>query len=114
MTQMQTRPPAEQRDMLMRLHRHRTAYELVLSHPDGRCILLGYSASRSRGSLLSLLRRYGERVLRETGQDEIIFARRSRDGATSGEWAIRWTGRTHREAICSGEWPWIGSAAYAD
>mgnify|MGYP001584239683 CR=1 FL=1 len=75
-----------------------TRYELAAIHPDGRRLLVGYTARRSRGGLLSMVRQRGETFTDATGADSITFGDRAADGATAGEWSVRFTGRTKLDA----------------
>ncbi len=94
-------------ERLSRIRNRRTLYELVVSHPDGRRVLLGYADRHSRNMLLRMARKHGQRLADLTGEEQLTFAKFSRDGARIGEWSIKWTSRTQREAIIEGELPFI-------
>jgi hypothetical protein len=84
----------------------RTLYELAAENGDQRYLIM-YTSNKSRRMLLDCAREHGERLVPLTGHENIVFAKRAADGATMGEWRIRWTGRTQREAVSS-KLPWIG------
>ena len=96
-------------EQLQRLHRQPTRYELAAIHSDGRRVLLAYAMRRSRSSLWNIVtddtRRDALIVL--VGGTSITFAKRAADGATMGDWRIVWTGRTKRDAVLSGEYPFV-------
>lgn len=94
-------------ERLERLKYYATRYELAAINGDTR-ILLVYSYGRGRRAILESARKHGEKLVALTGRQSIDFAKRASDGATMGDWQIRFTGRTQRDAICSGELPWIG------
>lgn len=71
----------------------RTLYELAIENGDQR-ILLAYCINRSRRILWKVARQHGIRLVALTGAENIVFAKRAGDGATMGDWRIRWTGRT--------------------
>ena len=84
----------------------RTLYELAIEKGDRRFLVM-YTSNRSRRLLLDSCRKHGEKLVALTGADELTLAKRAGDGATMGDWRIRWTGRTQREAQDS-KLPWIG------
>ncbi len=95
----------EVRHRLEQRKRHATLYELAAIKGEDR-VLLSYCAL-SRTCLLAAVRKRAEFVCALTGAREITFGKHAADGAAMGEWAIRFTGRTEREAITHGELPWI-------
>lgn len=97
------------------LQRHATKYEAVVE-ADGLRSLLGY-AHRSRSKLLILMRRHGQRLIDTLGigeTDTIEWLRPAALGAVCKDIAgrpyaqIRFSGRTERQAIMSGELRDIG------
>jgi hypothetical protein len=92
---------------LERLKNRRTAYELAAIRGDER-VLLAYSCGRGRRDILNSCRKRAEAVVRLLGNAEITFGRTVADGATAGEWSIRFTGRTQRDAYVEGELPYVG------
>ena len=93
------------------LQRHATKYEAVVES-DGRQSLLGYSIHRSRSGLFTLMRRRGQRLIDALGigeSDIITWPKPATMGAScetadGRQYArIRFSGRTEREAIISGE-----------
>jgi hypothetical protein len=100
---------------LARLYNRRTAYELVAIRDDRR-ILIAYSQGRSRHSILAACRNRGQQVIDALGisaSDLLMFAKRASDGCTIGPWSIRFSGRTEREAILTGELEYVGDLAKA-
>ena len=94
---------------LERLKNYRTRYELVAEHPDGRRVLVRYTSRDNRRGLYGALTQDCEGICAFFGTDAITFGKRSADGATMGEWRLRFTGRTQREAILAGELPFYKS-----
>lgn len=94
---------ATQTDRLERLRNRATKYEAIAEHPDGRKLLIGYVFQPSRRTLMERIRAGGERLISELGiGDEATFSMRVERGApvaSIGEWTVRLTGRTQREAI---------------
>jgi hypothetical protein len=88
---------------LTRLQNRATLYELAAIHPDGRRILIAYCGRRSRHGLLDACRGHAAALVALTGDKTIGFAPRAAGGATMGDWSIRFTGRTERDAIMEGE-----------
>lgn len=105
-TQAPDRAAARRR--LHALRNRRALYELALTHPDGRRVLLAYTDGKSRTAVLKAIRRRGPAVVSLTGSESVTFARKAADGATIGEWSVNHTGRTEREAITDGPLPYVG------
>jgi hypothetical protein len=86
-----------------------TRYELVAENGETR-ILIAYSMRTGRHALLSSVQKHGSKLIEMMGLGDdarIVFLKPAALGATIGNWRIRFTGRTQREAIAS-ELPWIG------
>lgn len=94
---------------LDRLKNYRTRYELAASHPDGRKVLIRYTARKGRRGLLDALTMDAARVCKVLGSDDIHWAKRAADGGTMGDWTVKFSGRTQREAILDGELPFYAS-----
>lgn len=94
-------------EKLIRIRNYGTRYELVASHPDGRKVLVGYTPRRGRSGLFDMLAKNGEAWVKFSGAENITFGKRVSDGAVSGEWSIKFSGRTQRDAICNGELPFF-------
>ena len=99
-----------QANRLTRIARYRTKYELTMS--DGtRSFLVAYSEGRARRDIMKCIQADHRlpQILSLIGSEtEITFAKRAVDGAVIGPWKIRWSGRTQRECILSGELPYVG------
>ncbi len=89
---------------LTRLHNRATLYELVVKNHTS-CFFLSYTWGRTRALLLKVARKNGAALSALTGSDSLDFAKKTADGGTMEDWALVWTGRTEREAICQGEYP---------
>lgn len=100
-------------EKLARIKNRHTAYELALIKGEER-ILVGYSVSRSRGTLSRMVSKHGPAIVTLPGaEDKITFAKKASEGAVIGEWLVKYTGRTQHEAICAGELAWIGEKKFA-
>lgn len=97
-------------EKLARIHNRATCYELALINGDRR-ILICYSMRQGRHTILEACRKHGQAIVDLTcphGEQNMVFLKPASLGATIGDWWIRFTGRTQREAIITGELPWIG------
>jgi hypothetical protein len=86
---------------LARLKNYATRYELAMMRGGDR-LLVCYSSRRGRQGIFEAVRSRVSAMTWRTGTDQIHFAQRAEDGATMGEWTIRFTGRTQREAYIGG------------
>lgn len=96
-------------EKLARLHNRATLYELTMSRGDEH-FLIAYASNKGRTMLWKCVTsdQRVHQIIAKTGTEAITFAKRAGDGATMGAWAIRFTGRTQRDAISQGELPYIG------
>jgi hypothetical protein len=99
---------AEQSAKLARLHNYRTRYEVeaVSTADPSQKYLVGYTSQKSRYGLLSACRRVGPELiaaLRLSETAELVPSKRAADGFALGSWQVRFSGRTQRDAIWSGE-----------
>jgi hypothetical protein len=103
----------EQIRRLERLRNCWTNYEVEVALPDGRKMLVCYTQRRSLSGLLSAIFDRWQPISRVTGlppDDPCAYRDKNRkeyvleDGSV-----VRFSGRTQREAIISGELPYIGS-----
>jgi hypothetical protein len=90
---------------LERLRNRRTLYELIVQRGDCK-LLVGYT-QKTRDSLFKQARRVGESLVKITRSENITLAKKVGDGAVMGEWTLCWTGRTERDAIIGGEYPFV-------
>jgi hypothetical protein len=91
---------------LARIQNYRTRYEVTAKHPDGREILIGYTSRKGRQGLCELVSARTERataIVYLCKADTYHTAKRAADGMTCGQWTIRFTGRTQRDAYMEGE-----------
>ena len=98
---------------LARLTNRGTYYELAAILGDQRR-LVAYTQRRSRSGMLAACRNRAVLLIALTGAENLQFGKRTVDGATMGDWQIRFTGRTERDAIMEGELPYIGAAQVAE
>lgn len=95
---------------LARLKNRRTRYEIIATKGDAK-VLVGYSARTGRRGLLSMLQQNGEAWTRFVGSNpkdcNISFRTPASAGADCEGWHIRFSGRTQRDSICSGEVPFF-------
>ena len=80
--------------------------EDVATHADGRKVLIRYTSRKGRRGLYDALTQ-GEpaKLCAFLGADHIDFAKKASDGGKMGEWTVRFSGRTQRDAIIGGELP---------
>lgn len=99
---------AEQVRRLERIRRRDTLYEAELvNRQTGERRLLCY-CHRSRSRLATYVGRHAEELVTFCGSDRYTPCREN-ELLAIGDWAIRFTGRTQREAIMSGELRWFRS-----
>jgi hypothetical protein len=86
-----------------------TRYEVALEH-EGRQWLVGYTIRRSRQGLLAKMREQGQAILRITAmpEDARVTSPNPETLAFSNGSVIRFTHRTQRDAVLSGELPFVG------
>lgn len=93
-----------------------TRFEAVLERLDDGAIaetwLLGYSGRRSRSGLMELVRQNGPRILVavEIADDDVLRFNRDKSVMLSASARVRFSGRSERGCICSGEQPALPSA----
>ena len=93
-------------ERLERLKYRVTLYELVVTSPDRPTMLAGYGRHGQSG-MLSLLRKNGEAWSKHiVDNDPVTFAKGGRS-CQFGKLEFRFSGRTEREAIISGELPFF-------
>jgi hypothetical protein len=85
-----------------------TLYELV-AECNGRSVLIAYCSRRGRRDIWNAVTSKDRvhHVIRLTGADQIAFAKKACDGGAMGQWKIRFSGRTQRDAIVNGELPYV-------
>jgi hypothetical protein len=93
-------------ERLDRLKNRRTLYELAAVLAD-RKVLVAYCGRRGRSGLWHACVKRGPELAALCGTDRLTFATRAGDGATMGDWTIRFTGRTQRECYIEGELPFV-------
>lgn len=86
----------------------RTLYELAAIRGADR-YLIGYCDRKTRRMLLDVCYQHAEAINRLAGTDTLNFCKRAADGATVGDVAIRFTGRTKLDAKQMGELPRLSS-----
>jgi hypothetical protein len=96
----------EQLRKLARIKNYRTRYEVIMSSGVDRRLVV-YMSGRSFRQLLCAIQDRIENIKAVAGADVWVNSRKF----TAGDWAIEFSGRTQREAILAGEYPFIGKAA---
>ena len=88
---------------LSRIKNYRTRYELTISNGEVT-YLVCYAERNNRRGMIEILQKRYDRIAKLTGSDVAI------DGTEgeSGNWRIKWSGRTQRECILSGEHDFLG------
>ena len=93
-------------EKLQRIQRYATRYEIIATNGERR-YLIQYNARRSAPGLIASVKARGPLILRrlEIPPDApFSWIQRGRDAAIKlGEWSIRFSGRTQRDAILEGE-----------
>jgi hypothetical protein len=102
----------EQIAKLERCRNYATRYEITARHPDGRAFLVCYTPRVSRPGLLKAIQHVGRHILEKltVGENDVMtwHTKPHVHCRTSG-WEIGFTGRTQRDAIMSGEMPFIAA-----
>ena len=96
---------------LSRLKNYATRYELVASRDNGADrYLIAYTPRNNRRGLWAAVTEPARaaKLVKLTGSPEITFGKKASDGATMGDWEIRFSGRTQRECYLEGELTYIG------
>lgn len=97
---------------LGRLQHGPTRYEVVLTTPDGRRFLVGYTPRKSKPGVLRAAQRVGQQIIAAmpglTDQHRMTWAAGGFDLGNGARIAL--SGRTQRDAIMAGtELPFLGS-----
>jgi len=100
-------------ERLERLKNYRTRYELAAIRGDQK-ILISYTSRPNRRGIWDSLYARAAAVVALTGVDIAKPAGKSSKGLIMGDWSIRFTGRTQREAIIGGELPYVGTIQQAE
>lgn len=97
---------ASQIEKLEGLKNRATRYELILERGAER-FRLCYTSRKNRRGMIDAIFRNGKELGAFTGQQEVRFGH----GPTAqlGDWAVRFSGRTQREAIQAGELRWFAA-----
>lgn len=105
---------AEQLRKLGRIQHYATRYEVELAFPNGDRKLVCYTDSRSLSGFLSMIRKRWAPIVKAVGVADDAEAHRigkAKAYRFENGVIIRMSGRTQRDAIMSGELPFIGGAA---
>ena len=103
----------EQIAALSRLHNYGTSYEIEAVTPDGRRGLVCYTERHSKRGMRDAMHDRAVPLLAWLGAPsglEMTVERGRADIALSDGSVVRFSGRTQRDAIMSGELPFIGAA----
>lgn len=87
------------------LRHHATRYELAAVHPDGRKILIAYTRQKSRNGIWNAVTEDHrmQKIIALVGAADCEFLKPATAGLQMSEWTIKFTGRTQRDALLSGE-----------
>ena len=96
-------------EKLERLRNRGTRYELSCTMPNGQACLAGYTRPSKMG-ILSMIRKNGEAWAARIAENDMVNFEKSGKSATVGPFAIRFSGRTQRDAIINGELQWFEEA----
>lgn len=99
-------------EKLERIQNYATRYEVALSLADGRKLLVCYTPRKNRSGLLSALQDRGKAILAHLPDlsDDAALTYAASTGFDLGDGhRVHFTGRTQRDAICSGELDFIGT-----
>jgi hypothetical protein len=103
-----------QTQKLERLRNRRTLYEVAAIRGESR-VLISYAGQHSRHGLMKAISIHGQQIVdvfQLPATARMTFGEKASDGVTlPGGIVIRFTGRTEREAILSGELSFIGELA---
>lgn len=97
-------------EKLGRLRNRPTLYELAMVRGDEK-ILVAYVQRKGRRDLWKAITnpKRIRKIVAKAGTEEITFRKKAGDGGQMGEWSLRFTGRTERDAVAEGELPYIGA-----
>ena len=99
-------PTWDAQSRLERGQRYATKYEIV-AVLNGTTRLVLYTGQHSRSGLIASVMQRGEELARFCKTEEFEIGKRAADGVHIGDWHITFSGRTKREAISEGEFPFI-------
>lgn len=105
LTDLQTR-------QLERIQHHATRYEVRLTLPDGRAMLICYTPRKNKTGLLIAMQERGEKILSIMPEmpDSCRVSYDKALGFVFGNGAsVAFSGRTQRDCILTGELPFIGA-----
>ena len=106
LTDLQTR-------QLERIKYYATRYEVRLTLPDGRAMLVCYTPRKSKAGLLDALQSRGKAILAlmpEMPEDSRLTYTKAQGFALGNGARVAFSGRTQRDAIMAGALPYIGDA----
>ena len=85
----------------------RTLWELIAEHTDGRQVLIQYTGAPGLKHLYHALQDQKDYILRLFGTLEFERANTHDVRFVFGAWTVRYSGRTQRDAVSQGEYPFI-------
>ena len=102
----------QQQRQLERIKYYATRYEVRLTLPDGRAMLVCYTERKSKAGLYSCLQNRGKAILAlmpEMPEDSRLTYNKAQGFALGNGASVAFSGRTQRDAIMSGALPYIGN-----
>jgi hypothetical protein len=103
----------QQQRQLERIKHYATRYEVRLTLPDGRAMLVCYTPRKSKAGLLDALQSRGEAILahlpRGTEDSGLTYDNAIQGFVLGNGVSAAFSGRTQRDCILTGELPFIGA-----
>jgi hypothetical protein len=102
-----------QQRQLERIKHHATRYEVRLTLPDGRTMLVCYTPRKSKAGLIDALQSRGKAILAhmpDLPEDAPLTYDKAQGFGLGNGARVVFSGRTQRDAIMCGALPYIGDA----
>ena len=99
---------------LERIKHYATRYEVRLTLPDGRAMLVCYTKRKSKAGLFHSLQSRGEAILAhmpEMPEDSRLTYNKAQGFMLGNGASVTFSGRTQRDCILAGALPYIGDSA---
>jgi len=103
-----------QQRQLERIKHHATRYEVRLTLPDGRAMLVCYTPRKSKAGLLNAIQSRGKAILAhmpEMPEDSRLMYDKAQGFSLGNGARVAFSGRTQRDAIMCGALSYVGDAA---
>ena len=103
----------QQQRQLERIKHYATRYEVRLTLPDGRAMLVCYTPRKNKAGLLDAIQSRGKAILAhmpEMPDDSRLTYDKAQGFALGNGASVAFSGRTQRDCILTGALPYIGDA----